>query len=119
MLSEENLISGEAQASDDIGGMDILIQNMYNEVMKRRAKIFRMIADRKSEEAIQLQETADQMASELDRMIKQHTNYKKFLDSISKGQKGTGGKLVGMPPATSIKNQKSSNGNIVSEIPKS
>jgi hypothetical protein len=115
MLTESELINGTANASDDIDGVDNIIDNIYNEITKSRMKAVRFFGEGKSEDAIELRTRADEMGKELDRLIKQHLNYKKFLESKNKGKDG---KVVPIGVHQDVKNQKSSNGQIVQEIPK-
>lgn len=113
MLTEQELINDEVNASDDTDGVDIIIQNLYNEIMKKRIKIIHLHRDKKSQDASELQEMCDNMEQEMNSMIKSQLGYLKYLKAIGKG-------VSNQPTGISkeLKNQKSSNGQIVAEIPK-
>lgn len=114
MLTEQSLTSDEVKASDDTEGVDTLIQNLYNEIMKKRWKVINLHREKKSADAIELEATANEMQKEMDAIIKSQMTYMKYLKSV--GQDSKNKKMVGS--LTVIKSQKSSNGTIVSEIPK-
>lgn len=115
MLTEQELISGQVNASDDNDGMGELIRNLWNEVAKKRNKVIRLFAEGKVQEAQDQSEIADNMAKELDKYIKNFTNYQKFLNVINKGK---GGKILSMSSHASKKSEPSSNGSIVQTVPK-
>lgn len=117
MLTEKDLINGEINASDDTDGMNHLIQNLYNEIARKRTKAIRLTAEGRQSDAIDLQKIADEMSSELDKLIKQHTNYMKYLKAINKDKLP---QQPGIAPddIRKLKNQKSSNGDIVATVPK-
>jgi len=94
-------------------GMDTLIKSCWNEVAKTRTKIFRQIAEGKINDSIELEERANNMSSQLNKLIKEYTAYKKYTDMVNKA---TPGKLGKMYPVKN--NQPSSNGPIVAEVPK-
>lgn len=115
MLTEQNLVDSEVNAADDMEGLDTLIQNLFNEIAKKRFRIIQLHRDKKSEAALELEVTAKEMSTELHNLIKDQLNYLKYLkargQASNQNQKSIG-KL------TAIKNEKSSNGTIVQEIPK-
>jgi hypothetical protein len=114
MLSEQELINGEVKASDDTEGVDTLIQSLYNEIMKKRFRVAQYHREKKSEAAIELEETANEMQKEMDSIIKSQMSYMKYLKAIGQGGNG---KRAGV--SQQVKDQKSSLGAIVSLIPKS
>lgn len=114
MPTEQEIIDGTVNASDDTDAIDIMIQNLYNEIMKKRMRIIQLHREKKSQEASELEEMCDNMESEMNSMIKSQLNYIKYLKAIGKG--GNNQQPTGV--SKEIKNQKSSNGQIVAEIPK-
>lgn len=112
MLSEQELINDEVHASDDTDGVDTLIQSLYNEIMKKRWRVVQLHREKKSESAMELEVTANEMQKEMDSIIKSQMSYLKYLKAI--GQ--SGGKVVSIPQH--LKDQKSSMGAIVSTVPK-
>jgi hypothetical protein len=113
MLTEQELINDEIKATDDTEGVDTLIQSLYNEIMKKRWRVVQLHREKKSESALELEVTANEMQKEMDSIIKSQMSYMKYLKAIGQGGNG---KFVGVSQET--KNQKSSNGAIVVEIPK-
>lgn len=113
MLTEQELTNDEVKASDDTDGVDTLIQSLYNEIMKKRWKVVQLHREKKSEAAIELEETANEMQKEMDAIIKSQMSYMKYLKTIGQGV----GKQQGVPQH--VKDQKSTMGAIVSLIPKS
>lgn len=113
MLTEQELTNDEVKAADDTEGVDTLIQSLYNEIMKKRWRVVQYHREKKSEAAIELEATANEMQKEMDSIIKSQMSYMKYLKAI--GQ--VNGKQQGVPQH--IKDQKSSMGAIVSLIPKS
>lgn len=113
MPTEQELIDGTINASDDTDAVDIMIQNLYNEIMKKRMRIIQMHREKKSQEASELEEMCDNMESEMNGLIKSQMNYMKYLKAIGKGNNNQP-----MGVSKELKNQKSSNGQIVAEIPK-
>ncbi len=115
MLTEENLISGEVLASDDMEGLDSIIQNLFNEIAKKRVRVIQLHREKKSQDALELEMTAKEMSGELDSLIKSQLNYLKYLKA--RGQ-ASNPNQKSMGKLAAIKNEKSSNGTIVQEIPK-
>lgn len=115
MLTEQSLVAGEVNASDDMDGLNTLIQNIFNEIAKKRVKVIMLHRDKKSQDAIELHEMANDMSSELDSLIKTQMNYLKYLKAI--GQTGKN-EHKSLGKLSAIKTEKSSNGSIVQEIPK-
>lgn len=112
MLSEQELASGEVNATDDMDGVNNFINALQNEIMKKHTRCFQLHREKKSQEAVELQEMIREMQCEVDAMMKSQMNYMKFLKAI--GQ--SGGKVVAIPQH--LKDQKSSMGAIVSTVPK-
>lgn len=81
--------------------------------MKKRMRIIQMHREKKSQEASELEEMCDNMESEMNGLIKSQMNYMKYLKAIGKGNNN---QHVGV--SKELKNQKSSNGDIVAAIPK-
>lgn len=115
MLSEQELASGEVNATDDMEGVNNFINSLQNEIMKKHTRCFQLHREKKSQEAIELQEMIREMQAEVDAMMKSQMNYIKFQKAI--GQTN-GNKNKSLGKLASIKNEKSSNGTIVAEIPK-
>lgn len=115
MLTEQSLANGEMNASDDMEGLDTIIQNLFNEICKKRMRIFQLHREKKSQEAMELEVMVKDMSDEHQGLIKDQLNYIKYLKARGQAN-NTGQKQMGVLKA--IKDQKSSNGNIVSEIPK-
>lgn len=114
MLTEQDLISGEVNASDDLEGVDVMIQNLFNEIAKKRVRVIQLHREKKSEEALELTVTANEMQSELDDLIKSQLNYLKYLKA--RGQ--TNGKDNLATISQQLKEIKSNVGSIVQNIPK-
>lgn len=114
MLTEQSLVDGEVNAADDMEGLDTLIQNLFNEIAKKRVRVIQLHREKKSQDALELEFTAKEMSGELDSLIKSQLNYLKYLKA--RGQANPVQKQIGV--LKSIKEQKSSNGTIVQEIPK-
>lgn len=114
MLTEENLVNGEVLAADDMEGLDTIIQNLFNEIAKKRVRVIQLHREKKSQDALELESTAKEMSGELDSLIKSQLNYLKYLKA--RGQSNNNNKPLGKLAA--IKNEKSSNGVIVQDIPK-
>lgn len=113
MLTEQSLVSGEVLASDDMDGVNTMIQTLFNEIAKKRVRVIQLHREKKSEDALELQETANEMSIEMDSLIKSQMNYLKYLKAIGQVNKQN---KTGV--SQQIKNQKSSNGDIVQMIPK-
>lgn len=113
MLTEQELTNDEVKASDDTEGVDTLIQSLYNEIMKKRWKVVQLHREKKSEAAIELEETANEMQKEMDAIIKSQMSYMKYLKAIGQN---VGSKTASIPQH--LKDQKSSMGAIVSIVPK-
>lgn len=113
MLTEQNLVNGEVLASDDLDGVNTMIQTLFNEIAKKRVRVIQLHREKKSQEALELQATANDMSEEMDSLIKSQMNYLKYLKAIGQvnKQQPTG-------VSSQLKNQKSSNGDIVASIPK-
>ena len=111
MFTEQELINGEVNASDDMDGMESQIDLMWNEVAKKRVKIFRLFEQHKAEEAIELRETVIELQKELDSLVRSHMIYQKYLTAKNKGKPA---KTFTMRSTK----EPSSNGQIVQEIPK-
>lgn len=111
MPSEAELINNEVTASEDPEGMDMLIQILWNEVAKKRVTAMRLHANKKSQQALELEDVVENMQKQLDGLIRSQMNYVKYLKAIGKNNQA---------PKTSseLKNQKSSNGAIVQLVPK-
>lgn len=111
MLTELELVNNETQASSDTDGVDILIKNLYNEIMRKRWSVVQLHREKKSAHAIELEETCNEMQKELDGIIKSQMSYLKYLKAIGQNNKPAG-------TSSELKNQKSSNGSIVQMVPK-
>jgi hypothetical protein len=114
MLTEQELINDEVKATDDTDGVDILIQSLHNEIMKKRWRVVQLHRDKKSESAIELEETANELQKEMDSIIKSQMSYMKYLKAI-----GQGGNAKQQGVSQHVKEQKSSLGAIVATMPKS
>lgn len=114
MLTEQELINNEVRASDDVSGVDILIQNLYNEINAKRWRVIELHRQKKSESAIELEAMADNMQNELDKLVKSQMSYMKYLKAI-----GQGGNAKQVGVSQHVKDQKSSLGAIVATMPKS
>lgn len=113
MLSKNDLINGEVNATDDMEGVNTLIKHLHNTIMKKHMKVYDLFEERKSDEAIELRETIRELSTEVDAMMKRQMTYQKFLTMTGeKGGKNEGG------VSKELKKQKSSNGDIVATIPK-
>lgn len=112
MLTEQSLVSGEELASDDMDGVNTMIQTLFNEIAKKRVRCIQLHREQKSQDALELQETANEMSSEMDSLIKSQMNYLKYLKAIGQVNKQQSGN------SSKIRNQKSSNGEIVQPVPK-
>lgn len=115
MLTEQSLANGEMNASDDMEGLDTIIQNLFNEIAKKRMRVIQLHREKKSQEALELQATAKDMDDEMHDLIKSQLNYLKYIKA--RGQ-ATNNSNKAMGKLAAIKNEKSSNGMIVQEIPK-
>lgn len=115
MLTEQNLVNGEVNATDDMEGLDTIIQNLFNEISKKRMRIIHLHREKKSQEAMELEVMVKDMSDEHQGLIKDQLNYLKYLKA--RGQ-ASGNKNQSMGKLAAIKNEKSSNGTIVQEIPK-
>lgn len=111
MLTEKDLTNDEVKAADDSEGVDILIQSLYSEIMKKRWKVVQLHRDKKSADAIELEASCDEMQKEMDNIIKSQLSYMKYLKAIGQDSK----KPSGIKPH--LKDQKSSLGAIVSIVP--
>lgn len=116
MLSKNDLISGDVQATDDMEGVNDLLQKMHNSIIRKHMKVTQLFEEDQVEEATKLRETLKELHKECDSMMKSQMTYQKFLEHIGKGDT-TQKKTTGMLKA--LKEEKSSNGNIVGEVPKS
>ena len=110
MLSREDLISGDVQATDDMEGVNDLLQKMHNSIIRKHMKVTQLFEEEKVEDATKLRATLKELHKEVDDMMKRQMTYQKFLEHIGKVDKKENkseGKLK------ALKEEKSSNGNIL------
>lgn len=118
MLTEQQLINGEVNASDDMDGMHSIIDNLWDEISRRTLKSIDLNRKHKVKEAEEMEVETDNISKELDRLIKRYTSYSKYLDLRNKIRPGKA-HVVPMSPSKSLRDEKSSNGDIVVTIPSS
>lgn len=117
MLTEQQLINSEVDASDDMDGMDSMIRSLWNEIARRRMKAVSLYKLNKTEAADLMKEETDNIQRELEGLIKSYTIYDKYLAMRNKSTGSKHGKSPIVPISRSIRDDKSSNGDIVQTIP--
>lgn len=114
MPSEAELINDKFTPSETNDSIDVIILNLYNEVMVNHGKILKFRREKKTDRADELQLLNLDLQAELDCMIKSQMAYLRYLKAIGQGNNK---KNMGVPQ--SVKDQKSSLGAIVTLVPKS
>lgn len=113
MPLEAGLVNDNFTPSENNDSIDVIISNLYNEVMVNHGKILKFRREKKTDKADDLQLLNLDLQAELDCMIKSQMAYLRYLKAIGQNKNN---KPSGV--SSDLKNQKSSNGAIVQLVPK-